>query len=66
MFLQRGAYLLFYKAGKQSGYGYLLFFKAGKQSGYAPRCKNTLSKKSNYLVSTKPPKNISATRPRDI
>jgi hypothetical protein len=29
VFLQRGAYPLFYKAGKQSGYGYPLFFKAG-------------------------------------
>ncbi|MGK3736216.1 MAG: hypothetical protein ACI8RD_000730 [Bacillariaceae sp.] len=28
-------YPLFYKAGKQSGYGYLLFFKAGMQSGYS-------------------------------
>ncbi|MGK3749228.1 MAG: hypothetical protein ACI8RD_001521, partial [Bacillariaceae sp.] len=29
----------------------------------APSSKNTLSKKTNYLVSTKPPKIISAARP---
>ena len=34
VFLQRGAYLLFFKAGIQSGCGYLLFYKAGTQSGY--------------------------------
>ncbi|MGK3744225.1 MAG: hypothetical protein ACI90V_011085, partial [Bacillariaceae sp.] len=33
------------------------------RSGYAPSSKNTLSKKTNYLVSTKPPKIISAARP---
>ena len=34
VFLQRGAYLLFFKAGIQSGCGYLLFYKAATQSGY--------------------------------